>query len=1014
MKDRAENGKPFSVLIIQSTNHDVPTHLEKVLVNETAQIKCDVSSNLTNDRILLVVWYKDNVPIYSYDTRGPHVNSPSHWKDVAILEDRANFKTTREQSRAVLVISPVQKKDAGIFRCRVDFLLSPTKNSNVNLEIVVPPDVPKIHNEAGVVLPSHAGPYEEGGDLVLICVVTGGNPTPKITWSSNGKTLPSAMIDYAHESTLSSRLVVRNLSRAHQHNVYSCQASNFYRRNVTANVTIELRLRPLAVEIVNGSSPLSADRRYIVQCQSVGSRPPAKITWWMGGVQLTATNQTTSEDGNSTLASLSFTPTREDHGKTLICRATNELVKRGTKETSMKLNVFYLPTLKLELGINMNPEDIEEGDDVYFECKVNANPSAYKVVWKHNDKVVQHNSKSGVIMSSTALALQTVTRHQAGNYTCIASNVEGDGESNTVDLKVMYKPICRPDQKKIYGVARNEAAEILCQVDAYPPPESFKWSFNNTAETIDMPQSGYRVHAEQASSLTYTPVKELDYGTIMCWADNVVGQQKEPCVFHLIAAGKPEMPYNCSLVNQTSESLEVDCAEGFDGGQRQWFVMEIYDLQSHALLANVSSKLPIFTVNGLDAGLLLKIVIYATNMRGRSEPILLQAYTLKAAEKQTGPHAEFELTPIVSIGIFIGILTVLICIIIAVAAAFKLRATQAKQHTTATTTTAGGKRPGNLPIKEKISLPLSQSEDMYDEKNPDVVPSNEAVAQRRQRPLKGVECDSGCDCRCRAGDRVGDSTHERTGHRPLMHGENKAAPARPQRNAANQKHRHARQQKVLANNNIPTGGIAQLESNAREVHYAELALAIPHDDTGGKTHLNNHLNKLPPPPAYNYFDEPTIYAQIDHGGSFGKGVPPPPTQSHPGSTIAGVGSTGSSSFPLISPVSQQQQHHHHHHPLTLQLQQDATQPAPPHNQHHAPHTPHTPTTASLLQLSQPLGQHPGAVLAHSPLQLSHALPQSPSASLPSANGGGGGSKQYLREIVTVRTPLAFSQQESCV
>lgn len=44
----------------------------------------------------------------SYDTRGPHVNSPSHWKDVAILEDRANFKTTREQSRAVLVISPVQ------------------------------------------------------------------------------------------------------------------------------------------------------------------------------------------------------------------------------------------------------------------------------------------------------------------------------------------------------------------------------------------------------------------------------------------------------------------------------------------------------------------------------------------------------------------------------------------------------------------------------------------------------------------------------------------------------------------------------------------------------------------------------------------------------------------------------------------------------------------------------------------------------------------------------------------
>ena len=32
----------------------------------------------------------------------------------------------------------------------------------------------------------------------------------------------------------------------------------------------------------------------------------------------------------------------------------------------------------------MNPDDIEEGDDVYFECKVHANPGAYKVIWKHN------------------------------------------------------------------------------------------------------------------------------------------------------------------------------------------------------------------------------------------------------------------------------------------------------------------------------------------------------------------------------------------------------------------------------------------------------------------------------------------------------------------------------------------------------------------------------------------------------------------------------------------------------
>lgn len=52
---------------------------------------------------------------------------------------------------------------------------------------------------------------------------------------------------------------------------------------------------------------------------------------------------------------------------------------------------------------------------------------------------MQHNSKAGVIMNSGDLALQGVTRHQAGNYTCVASNVEGDGESNTVELRVMCK-----------------------------------------------------------------------------------------------------------------------------------------------------------------------------------------------------------------------------------------------------------------------------------------------------------------------------------------------------------------------------------------------------------------------------------------------------------------------------------------------------------------------------------------------------------------------------------------------
>lgn len=41
-----------------------------------------------------------------------------------------------------------------------------------------------------------------------------------------------------------------------------------------------------------------------------------------------------------------------------------------------------------------------------------------------------------------------------------------------------------------------------------------------------------------SSTVTYTPITELDYGTLLCTASNKIGRQRVPCVFHIIAAGK--------------------------------------------------------------------------------------------------------------------------------------------------------------------------------------------------------------------------------------------------------------------------------------------------------------------------------------------------------------------------------------------------------------------------------------------------------------------------------------------
>ena len=40
------------------------------------------------------------------------------------------------------------------------------------------------------------------------------------------------------------------------------------------------------------------------------------------------------------------------------------------------------PEVSVELGSKLNAVDIREGDDVYFECTIDAFPSAERISWK--------------------------------------------------------------------------------------------------------------------------------------------------------------------------------------------------------------------------------------------------------------------------------------------------------------------------------------------------------------------------------------------------------------------------------------------------------------------------------------------------------------------------------------------------------------------------------------------------------------------------------------------------------
>lgn len=98
-------------------------------------------------------------------------------------------------------------------------------------------------------------------------------------------------------------------------------------------------------------------------------------------------------------------------------------------------------------------------------------------------------------------------------------------------------PVCKPNQKLEYEVLRHKSVNVSCTVDAQPNNVSFTWKFNNTGTSLEVGE-GRSFSRDNVSVLKYTPTAPADYGTLLCWATNVIGRQNEPCVMNVVASSK--------------------------------------------------------------------------------------------------------------------------------------------------------------------------------------------------------------------------------------------------------------------------------------------------------------------------------------------------------------------------------------------------------------------------------------------------------------------------------------------
>ena len=234
-------------------------------------------------------------------------------------------------------------------------------------------------------------------------------------------------------------------------------------------------------------------------------------------------------------------------------------------------------------------------------------------------------------------------------------------------------PVCRSSQKTTYGVARNEVVHVSCDVEADPSNVSFKWYINNSDISSEL--KSFTSNGTTRSTASYATTNPRSYGKLICWGENSIGRQKEPCVFSIILASPPDGVHNCSVRNQSLNNFLFSCQPGDNGGLRQIFFLEVYTHQetsasasvasttssisniifnsvsppidpqtSTKLYANLSSvDIPEFFVQNLPPGTKFTFNIYAANSKGRSPSLSFTTSTLSPPEKQTKIYGKHSL-----------------------------------------------------------------------------------------------------------------------------------------------------------------------------------------------------------------------------------------------------------------------------------------------------------------------------------------------------------------------------------
>ncbi|XP_045537813.1 hemicentin-1 isoform X2 [Papilio machaon] len=525
---------------------DGPLLHQEALEDDNTTLYCDTTSGIGEDELTLLVWYKGDESIYSYDAR-----SNEEWSSQTFnISGRLSIDISKRPTP--LYIRSLIADDEALYHCRVEFLLTPTRYTGINLTVIVLPSKPFFLDEMGNKIENKIGPYFVGDTLVINCLVIGGRPPPHISWY-NGEVLVDASGSESDIPNVRQNELYLPLTR--DTNRITCKATNtVLSAPISSYVDIELYLSASNVTIHwlkdIQSNTLQAGNTYVVKCTAYEVYPSPDIAWWLNHKHLTQySNQTWNHMTKTAESYLQLSPTMKDDRATLACVATNPAIPPGknSKADVITLNVTYVPIVEVSTVESGKLNGVIENYTFRLICDVKANPRADRFMWYFNNTNIDENQDWQEYVFGNMLIIKKAFRKHTGQYSCIAKNSIGEGEAEGINITVLYAPECTNNGVSLI----NEV--ITCHVRSVPDPSSFTWYIRTDSQFEELTTRSPSV------SLSIVTISLTKTANITCEAKNGIAKQQKPCTKiisfkHL----RPQTPRQCDL-SYESNQFQINC-----------------------------------------------------------------------------------------------------------------------------------------------------------------------------------------------------------------------------------------------------------------------------------------------------------------------------------------------------------------------------------------------------------------------------------------------------------------------